>query len=337
MDNITHIVLGAAIGEAVAGKKIGKRALFAGALAGNIPDIDVFLSTYQSVPDSLLSHRGFTHSILFCVGATFLFSWLFQRWKHSGSKDFKLWTIVFSLGLLSHILLDACTAYGTGWFEPFSHYRVSFNNIFVVVPFYTLPMLVSFIALLVLKRKSENRKWWNAAGFALSTAYLLYATVVKVTIDRDVEKNLAESKIPYKEYVTTPTPLNCFLWYVMVKDTTGFHLGYHSVFDKTEKIDFHYYPQNNALLAPYIRDEGVQKLVRFSEGYYCLTVQDTSQIDFHDLRFGQIGGWDDPAAPFIFSYHFGFAQNNAFVIQRGRFSIASKEAISSLVSRIEGR
>ncbi len=336
MDNITHIVLGAALGEAVAGKRIGKRALFAGAIAGNIPDIDVFLATYQSVPDSLLSHRGFTHSILFCVPATFLFSWLFRRWKHSGSDDFVLWLKVFSLGLFSHILLDACTSYGTGWFEPFSHYRVSFNNIFVVDPFYTLPMLVSFIALLILKRNANKRKLWNAIGFGLSTAYLAYASFVKITINTTVEENLASNKISAQEYVTTPTPLNCFLWYIMVKDSTGFYLGYHSVFDKTEKIDFHFYPQNQAMLAPFLKDKGVDKLVRFSEGYYCLTADDSAQIDFHDLRFGQIGGWYNAQAPFIFSYHFGFAANNALVIQRGRISIVSREAISSLVARIKG-
>lgn len=336
MDNITHVVLGAAIGEAVGGKKIGKKALWAGALAGNIPDIDVFLSTYQSVPDSLLSHRGFTHSILFCLAATVLFSWLFSRWKHSGSKDFGLWLVIFSLGLFSHILIDACTSYGTAWYEPFSHHRVSFNNIFVVDLFYTLPMLVSFIALLVLKRESSKRKWWNAIGFGLSMVYLIYATINKVNIDRVVDKNLAENKMEAHEYFSTPTPLNCLLWYVVVKDTAGFYISHRSVLDKTEKMDFNYYPQNKSLLNPFLNEKGVDKLIRFSEGYYCLSVSDSSTIDFHDMRFGQIGGWTDPAAPFVFSYHFGFAANNALVIQRGRFSVANKEAIKALIHRIEG-
>src|SRR5689334_8277441 len=131
MDNITHAVLGTAIGEAVAGKKLGKKAMLWGAIAGNIPDIDVFFAPFQSVPDSLLSHRALSHSILFCVAATLLLSWWMKRWKRSGSDDFNLWLLIFSTGLFSHILIDACTSYGTGWFEPFSHYRVTFNTLFI--------------------------------------------------------------------------------------------------------------------------------------------------------------------------------------------------------------
>ena len=42
MDSITQIVLGAAVGEVVAGKKMGGKAALWGAIAGTIPDLDVF-------------------------------------------------------------------------------------------------------------------------------------------------------------------------------------------------------------------------------------------------------------------------------------------------------
>jgi inner membrane protein len=38
MDSLTQIILGAACGEAVLGKKIGNRALLFGAIGGTIPD-----------------------------------------------------------------------------------------------------------------------------------------------------------------------------------------------------------------------------------------------------------------------------------------------------------
>ena len=41
MDTVTHTLLGAAIGEAILGKRIGRKAMFYGALTSNIPDIDV--------------------------------------------------------------------------------------------------------------------------------------------------------------------------------------------------------------------------------------------------------------------------------------------------------
>ena len=46
MDSLTQIVLGAAVGEAVLGKKIGNWAIFWGAIAGTVPDLDVFLSYF---------------------------------------------------------------------------------------------------------------------------------------------------------------------------------------------------------------------------------------------------------------------------------------------------
>lgn len=42
MDSLTQIVLGAACGEAVLGRKIGNKALLFGAIGGTIPDLDVF-------------------------------------------------------------------------------------------------------------------------------------------------------------------------------------------------------------------------------------------------------------------------------------------------------
>ena len=41
MDSLTHLVLGAAIGEAVLGKKIGRKAMLWGVLADTIPAVTV--------------------------------------------------------------------------------------------------------------------------------------------------------------------------------------------------------------------------------------------------------------------------------------------------------
>lgn len=46
MDSLTQIVLGAACGEAILGKKIGNKALLFGAIGGTIPDLDVFIGRF---------------------------------------------------------------------------------------------------------------------------------------------------------------------------------------------------------------------------------------------------------------------------------------------------
>lgn len=73
MDSLTQIVLGAACGEVVLGKKIGNRALLWGGIAGTIPDLDVLLSPFVNAYDELAIHRGFSHSIVFAILGAFVF------------------------------------------------------------------------------------------------------------------------------------------------------------------------------------------------------------------------------------------------------------------------
>ena len=76
MDSFTHIALGACVGEAFFEKGFGKKAMFWGALAQSIPDIDFIANLWMDVPSALLAHRGFTHSIFFYVviGSHFCFN-----------------------------------------------------------------------------------------------------------------------------------------------------------------------------------------------------------------------------------------------------------------------
>ena len=79
MDSLTQIVLGAAVGEVVLGRKVGNKAMLWGALSGTIPDLDVYQSL---IFDSLTAnelHRGFSHSILFSLIFAPLLAWILVR------------------------------------------------------------------------------------------------------------------------------------------------------------------------------------------------------------------------------------------------------------------
>ena len=79
MDSITQIVLGAAVGEAVLGKKVGNKAMLWGAIAGTIPDLDVIVGKFFQPITALEMHRGFSHSIIFAL----LFSPVFIRFRQT--------------------------------------------------------------------------------------------------------------------------------------------------------------------------------------------------------------------------------------------------------------
>jgi inner membrane protein len=70
MDSITQGVLGAAIGEAILGKKIGSKGAIIGAIVATIPDLDVILYLFYSKFEMLSIHRGFSHSIVFSILGT---------------------------------------------------------------------------------------------------------------------------------------------------------------------------------------------------------------------------------------------------------------------------
>ena len=141
MDPVSQGVLGAAAAQAVARPKQVAVAGLLGALAGMAPDLDVLI---RSSVDPLLFleyHRQFTHSIVFIpVGAAICTAALFPLLKrHCRARDAYLYCL---LGYATHGLLDACTSYGTQLYWPFSNARVAWNNISIVDPLFTLPLLL---------------------------------------------------------------------------------------------------------------------------------------------------------------------------------------------------
>jgi inner membrane protein len=336
MDSLTHIVLGAAIGEVVLGKKIGRKAMLWGALADTIPDFDVFASPCFSDAQQLMVHRGITHSFLFLIIMAPLLGWLFSKWFKKSEVSCKSWTWLFFLGLLTHILLDSLTSYGTGWFEPFSSYRVSFNTIFVADPFYTLPFLICVLIALIARNGSSKRMRWNKIGLWISTLYLVFTIINKWHINSEMQEAFLKKNIVTTDFVTTPTPLNNFLWMIYSPDKSGYWFGYYSVFDKNSSVDFYHVNKNESLLKPFENDESIKILKQFSKNYYVVSKHD-SVIYFNDIRFGQMGGWDGPDSSFVFSYKLNKNADNSMALSRSRFKTSVSDAFSSLVDRIKGR
>src|SRR5688500_1432260 len=130
MDSVTHIVFGAVVGEIFAGKQLGKRAMLLGALMQSVPDIDFVASFWLDPVSDLVAHRGITHSLIFVAIVSPLLAFLAELMHRKNNISLIKWNVFFLTELLIHLFLDAFNAYGTGWFEPFSSDRISFNAIF---------------------------------------------------------------------------------------------------------------------------------------------------------------------------------------------------------------
>jgi len=335
MDSITHIALGGLLGEVLLGKQLGKRAMMLGAISQSLPDIDFVASAWLDVPHDLLAHRGFTHSFLFVLLVSPLLAASARRWLKNSDVGLKQWILFFVVQITIHLLIDSLNAYGTGWFEPFSHRRFSFHTIFVADPFYTIWLLIVFVVLLILKRSNKFRIKWAVVGLALSSVYLVYAFTNKYNINRETNRILNKQHVSYLRYFTTPTPLNTWLWFIVAEDKNGYHIAHRSVFDKKDSIEFHYFPRNESLFATSREKEDLKLLLRFSLGYYTAEQRNDTLV-FSDLRFGQRMGWDDPDSKFVFQYYLTFPEENKLVVQRGRFKGWNSETMRKMYQRIQG-
>jgi inner membrane protein len=267
MDSITHIALGAVAGEAIAGRYLGKRAMLYGALAQSLPDIDFIGAFFLSPADNLLFHRGLTHSLLFVLIATGVFATSAFFYHRVQKIPPAILIMFFGTELLLHLVLDVCNAYGIGLLEPFNSERFSFNILFVADPFYSIWLGIAMLILIFMDSKNQARRFWIAFGLIVSSAYFLYAISNKLMTERETKALLTQQNLHYKRLLTTPTPLNTWLWYIVVETDSGFYTGLRAIADdKDQQLKLRYVSRNEQLLQDYKSNHDVRQLIKFSQG-----------------------------------------------------------------------
>ena len=331
MDSLTQIILGAAVGEAVLGKKIGNKAMLYGAIAGTIPDLDVLSAFFTDKVTALEIHRGFTHSILF--SALFAPILAFIVVKFEKHKNFKDWFWLFFWTFVTHPILDAQTTWGTQLFWPLD-IRLAFKNIFVVDPLYTVPFLVFLLLAMRQKKGDKKRRFYNNLGIIFSSFYLLLTLVLKGISYRNFVKELDEQNIIYTDIKTKPAPLNTLLWTANVKTENAYLIG-HSSFLDTKPIAFSSYPKNHHLLGDLAKHPKVKRMIAISKGWYTINKKNNI-LYFNDLRFGALS-LKPNAQNFVFKYKIEVDVNGTpFFKEEPKEKTDAKKLLSELWIRIKG-
>ncbi len=135
--------------------------------------------------------------------------------------------------------------------------------------------------------------------------------------------------------MATPTPLNNILWYIIARNGSEYYVGYYSLLDVNSYISYQTLPRNDSLLSGLKNTTKLQKLIRFSDGYYTISKQDDAII-FSDMRFGQDGGWYNKDAPFAFNFILQEGVNNKNPLALKGFRSVNKEGLLKLLERMEG-
>lgn len=334
MDSVTQFVLGASVGEAVLGKKVGNKAIIWGGIGGTIPDLDVFLNPFYDEVTSLIIHRGISHSLFFPIVAAPIIGYFVSK-IHSKSGSLSGWIHLFFWTIFTHPLLDLFTGYGTGLFTPFLDYRFQLDTIFIIDPGYTLPLLLAIISILFIRRGSNLRSIFNWIGLGLAHTYLVFTVYHKLSFQSIVEQNIKDQGINADQYMTAPAPLNNFLWWVLIEDGDDYLVSYYSFFDSTEDLTFKSFEKNSELLSTVSNSTQIQTLIKFSKGFYSIK-RDGRKLIFNDLRFGPTSGWFDLSKDFIFSFDIELINGNIYIKRRPASFNSRQEDLNRLIGRIKG-
>ena len=155
MDNLTHSLVGAVLGQAGLKRKTGL-AMPALIIGANIPDIDAACFFWLEGTEHLAFRRGITHGPpamvllpLILAGAL----WGFDRWQERRGKrpEGRLpvhfgWLYGLSLlGCLSHPAFDWLNVYGVRLLEPFSS-AWSYGDTLFIIDVWLWALLIGLLA-----------------------------------------------------------------------------------------------------------------------------------------------------------------------------------------------
>ena len=218
MDPLSQGTVGAAFAQSVANKNNIFKIGFIGFLAGLTPDLDVLIKSSTDPILSLEYHRQFTHSLFFIPFGSLIFAILiFPLVKSSLS----LKTVYFAslLGYSTHGLLDACTSYGTQLFWPFSNERVSWNNISIVDPLFTIPLLIFLGIAIKTKKKIFSFFGIGWIIFYLSIGFVQYERALSAAIELASKRGHSAERLTLK-----PSFGNLILWKSIYKYKETFYV-----------------------------------------------------------------------------------------------------------------
>jgi inner membrane protein len=309
MDSLTQFALGAGIGVAVLGRRIGpRRAAIAGGLLGSVPDLDVFYP-FDDPVDAFVLHRSATHSMVVQAAATPLFAEALMRVAAPLRNARGPAYLAVYLCFATHALLDAMTVYGTRLFWPLWEEPLAAGSVFIIDPLYTLPLLFVTVWALCLRSWTAPIGRVLAICLALSTAYLGWSLTAQRIVEDRAQAVLAEAGIAPERLLATPTAFNTLLWRAIAIDGDRYFNVYVPILGRDDGITVYAHPRAIGPAGCLDGNGAAARLASFSKGFYRVD-RIGGEIVMSDLRMGltpnyvfrfvvaeDSGGRVDPVAP----------------------------------------
>ena len=227
MDNLTHGLVGALIGQAGLKRKTGL-AMPALVIGANLPDVDAACFLWLDGVQHVGFRRGITHGpiawgVLPLILAGLLWGW--DRWQAKRGKRPEgrlpvhfgwLYALAF-IACLTHPALDWLNVYGIRLLEPFST-RWFYGDVLFIIDVW-LWLGLGFATWLSLRRERRGGEWRRPARIAIAGALVYVGTNWLITerAETDLTQGLPAGAIA----IASPQPLLFYKRETIVGDGSG--------------------------------------------------------------------------------------------------------------------
>lgn len=230
MDNLTHSLVGALIGQAGLKRKTGL-AMPALIIGANLPDVDAACFFWLEGAEHLAFRRGITHGPPALVLLPLILAgvlWGFDRWQAKrGTRPEGRLPVRFGwlyglafLGCLTHPALDWLNVYGIRLLEPLSSQWFYGDTLFII-DVWLWALLIAVIWVSRRRERAGAAKWARPAqvGIAAVLAYIGMNGAITQYGKMQIVFNEAHTVDP----IASPVPLNPFRReYISVANAMGY-------------------------------------------------------------------------------------------------------------------
>lgn len=228
MDNLTHSLVGAVMGQAGLKKTTGL-AMPALIIGANLPDVDAACFIWLHGTEHLAFRRGITHGppalvLLPLILAGLL--WGFDRWqtKRGTRPEGRLpvrfgWLYAMAfVGCLSHPFFDWLNVYGIRLLEPFSSQWFYGDTLFIIDP-WLWAMLIASIWI-SRRREKAGGAWMRPAqvGLAAMLAYIGVNGAWSYLVLQNLRSTKGLERLDTQQIIVSPRPLIPWSREILVRD-----------------------------------------------------------------------------------------------------------------------
>jgi inner membrane protein len=287
MDTVTHGLAGTLIAQAGFRQRMGSVATVALTVSAIAPDIDGVVR-YRDIAFYLEYHRGITHSFIGGAGLALILAAIFYRF--SAYKHYWRLAGLCYLGIISHILLDLLTSYGTMIFLPISDRRFAWDTLFIIDVFVS-GIIIAGIALAY--RLPSRSVPVGRTALGLVGAYIFLAAMGHQLALARLQSYVDRAGLDATSIAAFPMPFGPLRWSGVVATEQATYQTLFSLLDRADPpTEVYPPPPESALIRRAEVEDVVAQFRRFARFPVVSVLQGTDGpvVQYFDLQFNQIKG-----------------------------------------------